>query len=270
MAEMVDLSPEFETAWHGRDPFEAAFELDGEVFRKVKNRRTFRFELNGNGYFAKLHHGVGWREIIKNLLRGKRPVLGAQNEYHALALLHKVGVDTMTSSAYGCRGTNPAKLDSFLITEELKAMTSLEDVCRDWSINPPPPRLRHALTRRLAMMAKGIHDAGMNHRDCYLCHFLLDNTTRNDALPRLYVIDLHRAEIRDRVPRRYQVKDVAGLHFSSMDAGLNRRDRFRFMKIYSGKSLRDTLREDAAFWRAVDRAAVSLYQKEERRKQRKK
>lgn len=267
MAEVIDLAPEFAEAWRGRDPFEAAFELEGEVFRKVKSRRTFRFELGGNGYFAKIHHGVGWREIVKNCLMGKRPVLGARNEYEALALLHRVGVDTMTARAYGCRGNSPAKLDSFLITAELRDMTSLEDFCLDWPTNPPPPRLRHALTRRLAMMAKGMHDAGLNHRDCYLCHFLLDNATCGEALPRLYVIDLHRAEIREEIPFRYRVKDVAGLHFSSMDVGLSRRDRFRFMKIYSGKELRDTLRDDAAFWRAVDAAAVKLYRKERRNAQ---
>lgn len=37
------------------------------------------------------------------------------------------------------------------------------------------------------------------------------------------------------------------------------------MKIYSGKTLRDTLREDAGFWRAVESAATKLYNKELRR-----
>ena len=265
MADHIDLAPEFAAAWKGRDPFEAVSELEGEVFRKVKSRRTFRFEFGGNGYFAKIHHGVGWREIIKNWLMGKRPVLGAQNEYNALALLHRVGVDTMTSRAYGCRGRNPARIESFLITAELKDMTSLEDFCRNWPENRPAPRLRHALNRRLAMMVKGMHDAGLNHRDCYLCHFLLDNATCADELPCLYVIDLHRAEIRKRVPYRYRVKDTAGICFSAMDIGLTRNDRFRFMKIYSGKTLRDTLREDAGFWRAVESAATKLYNKELRR-----
>ena len=140
MADHIDLAPEFAAAWKGRDPFEAVSELEGEVFRKVKSRRTFRFEFGGNGYFAKIHHGVGWREIIKNWLMGKRPVLGAQNEYNALALLHRVGVDTMTSRAYGCRGRNPARIESFLITAELKDMTSLEDFCRNWPENRPTMR----------------------------------------------------------------------------------------------------------------------------------
>ena len=58
MTELIDLAPEFAEAWRGRDPFEAAFALEGEVFRKVKSRRTFRFELNGNGYCAKIHHAA--------------------------------------------------------------------------------------------------------------------------------------------------------------------------------------------------------------------
>ena len=61
------------------------------------------------------------------------------------------------------------------------------------------------------------------------------------------------------------VKDTAGICFSAMDIGLTRNDRFRFMKIYSGKTLRDTLREDAGFWRAVESAATKLYNKELRR-----
>ena len=117
-------------------------------------------------------------------------------------------------------------------------------------------------------MVRTMHAAGLNHRDCYLCHFLLDNATRDEALPHLYVIDLHRAEIRSAVPYRYRVKDVAGIYFSSMDIGLTRRDRCRFMKLYSGKSLRRTLEEDGAFWRAVERAAVSLYRREQIRARR--
>lgn len=267
MAECIDLAPEFAAAWEGRDPFEAVSEIEGEVFRKVKSRKTFRFELFGNGYFAKIHHGVGWREIVKNWLMCKRPVLGARNEYNALRLLHRIGVDTMRVCAYGWRGWNPARIESFLITAELKGMRSLEVFCRNWMETRPQPRLRHALNRKLAMTVKRMHDAGLNHRDCYLCHFLLDRADCPGEFPRLYVIDLHRAEIRKKVPCRYRVKDVAGIYFSAMEIGLTRNDRFRFMKLYSGKTLRTTLREDARFWSSVKSAATKLYGKERRRRE---
>ncbi|MST95429.1 MAG: hypothetical protein EXS33_09230 [Pedosphaera sp.] len=41
----------------------------------------------------------------------------------------------------------------------------------------------------------------------------------------LFVIDLHRAQLRDRVPARWLVKDLGGLLFSALDCGLTRRDQ---------------------------------------------
>ena len=62
-------------AWRGADPFEHLARVDGEVFRDVEARRTFRFEAGGRSYFAKVHSGVGWREILKNLLVLRLPVV---------------------------------------------------------------------------------------------------------------------------------------------------------------------------------------------------
>src|SRR5690606_40875569 len=52
--------------------------------------------------------------------------------------------------------------------------------------------------------------SGVNHRDCYICHFLLhtDKAVDPDDL-RLSVIDLHRAQVRDATPRRWRDKDLA-------------------------------------------------------------
>lgn len=84
---------------------------------------------------------------------------------------------------------------------------------------------------------------GINHRDCYICHFLLHLpfTGREDEL-KISVIDLHRAQIRAKVPRRWRDKDLIGLYFSSMNIGLTQRDIWRFMKVYFGMPLRDIYR----------------------------
>ena len=126
MGRIIVLDPFFQKLWAGRDPFAEAEKLEGEEFRRVKSRRTFRFEAEGRGFFAKIHRGVGWREIWKNLLMGKRPVLGAGSEFRALNRLRELGVETMTPCAFGERGWNPAKIESFLITAELKNMVSLK------------------------------------------------------------------------------------------------------------------------------------------------
>ncbi len=244
----VYLNDVFAALWKDADPIAEADKLEGEIFREVKTRRTFRFEVGGQGYFAKIHKGTGWREILKNLFQFKTPVLGAANEYHAIRLLEMLGVPTMTPAAYASRGSNPAAIESFLITEELTGIVSLEDYCRDWESSPPPFHEKAALTARLARTAAAMHDSGLNHRDCYICHFLLKKSTGD-----LHVIDLHRAQIRRRIPYRYRVKDVAGLYFSAMDCGLTRRDLLRFMAVYG--------RRTPKFWRQVQATAEKLYRK---------
>ncbi|MBN1932164.1 MAG: lipopolysaccharide core heptose(I) kinase RfaP [Desulfobacterales bacterium] len=267
---MIYLTKEFESYWAGMDPFKEVEKLDGEMFRIVKARKTLRFELNGKRYFAKIHRGVGWREIVKNLLQFKLPVLGAQNEWAALNKLKKLGVDTMTPVAYGLRGKNPARQHSFIITEELTDTESLEDFCCDWLNNPPPFALKKALVEKLSWVSRCMHIHGMNHRDYYICHFMLDISKGRENIDpeniKVSLIDLHRARIRRKTPYRWMVKDVAGIYFSTMNIGLTKHDLFRFMKIYSNKPLRQTLHEDFSFWYRVRKVAERLYLKEFGRK----
>lgn len=252
------LKSPFDKLWHCIDAFEAAFALGGEEYRRVKNRRTFRIEVADRGYFVKLHNGVGWKEIFKNLFQFKPPVLGADNEFDALMLLSKRGVPTMVPAAFGSRGANPADRQSFLVTEELSDCVSLEDLAKQ----PLDGKEKRRLIVKLAQFLREMHASGVNHRDCYLCHFLLDKTLRDAGQIKLYVIDLHRAQIRKQVPYRYLVKDVAGIFFSSMDVFLTHRDILRFIKYYSGGKLRKELSDNRRFWLDVAATAQKLYVKE--------
>jgi heptose I phosphotransferase len=171
----------------------------------------------------------------------------------------------MKIAGFGERGIPPARLQSFLITDELINTVSLEDFCREWPAVPPPAALKRALIEKVATIAKTLHNNGVNHRDFYICHFLLELATlrepyRADRLT-VYVIDLHRVQIRSRTPRRWLEKDVAALHFSSMAIGLTKRDRLRFMKAYRGRPLRRILQEERSFWHNVERKAQALYRK---------
>lgn len=239
-----------------------AFKIRGEVYREPvgANRRTLRFELAGEGYFLKLHWGVGWKEILKNLVSLRLPVLGASNEWRAIHRLGELGVDTMRLAAYGQTGWNPARLRSFVVTRELTNTVSLEHYCADWSKHPPALAIKHQLIRRVAEMARELHRHGVNHRDLYICHFLLQQPWGGDAHSlQLYLIDLHRVQIRRRTPLRWRIKDVAAIYFSAMDIGLSKRDLMRFMRVYSQRPLRQILAEEGSFWRAVTRRAQALY-----------
>jgi heptose I phosphotransferase len=234
--------------------------LDGEVFKRIQNRRTFRIEREGRGFFIKCHRGVGWREIFKNLLSLRLPILGAGNEWRAIHRLQGLGVETMTPVAYGREGWNPAAIDSLLITEELQGCISLERYCEDWKSNPPAPTSKWTLIKRLAQIARTMHENGVNHRDFYICHFLLQQPWdgAKESL-HLYVIDLHRVQCRATTPRRWVVKDIGSLHFSSMELGLTTRDRLRFMQEYRQCSLRQTMLDDMGFWQEVQQRADALY-----------
>lgn len=258
------LREEFQDAW-GSDPFAEVEKLSGEVFRQVKGRTTLRFEFNNKSYFLKRHEGVGWQEIIKNLVSLRLPILGAREEYQAINRLHELGIDTMTVAAFGERGFNPATRQSFLVTDDLVDTVSLEDFCIDWKKQPPPFNLKYLLIRKVAEISGRMHGNGLNHRDYYICHFHL-NTARLDAKPRLtlddivlHLIDLHRMQIRDKTPQRWVVKDIGGLYFSAMELGLHKRDIYRFIKGYTGKNLKQAINDHRDFWMKVQSRAVKMY-----------
>ncbi|EBS5187228.1 lipopolysaccharide core heptose(I) kinase RfaP, partial [Escherichia coli] len=129
---MVELEEPLATLWRGKDAFAEVKKLNGEVFRELETRRTLRFELAGKSYFLKWHKGTTLKEIIKNLLSLRMPVLGADREWHAIHRLHDVGVDTMHGIGFGEKGLNPLTRTSFIITEDLTPTISLEDYCADW------------------------------------------------------------------------------------------------------------------------------------------
>ena len=262
----VFLEEPFRSLRAGQDPFVAVERLEGQVFRELEGRTTLRTEVAGRGYFVKIHRGVGWGEIVKNLLSGRHPVLGADNEHTAIARLAELGIDTMQAVGFGRRGANPAARHSFLITEEIAPAVSLEDYCRDWPEHPPPVALKRALIAQVADIARGMHEGGVNHRDFYLCHFLLhlDPPPAADRL-RLSLIDLHRAQIRSRTPRRWRDKDLAALYFSALDIGLTRRDLMRFLRTYFSTPLRDTLRRERHMLNALEREAARLKRRYERK-----
>ena len=259
MSDFVWLAPPFDRLWAGNDPHVAVEALQGEVFRELEARRTLRTEVEGRGYFVKIHRGVGWGEIVKNLVSLRAPVLGAGNECRALRRLAELGVASMTPVAFAERGADPARQHSFIITEELANTVSLEDHCRDWPTNPPPPGWKQALIRRVAEMAGRMHRGGVNHRDFYICHFLLhlDPVPRPEDF-RLSLIDLHRAQTRAATPRRWRDKDLAGLYFSALEIGLTKRDVLRFLRAYFELPLRTILREEAALLTRLDREARRL------------
>jgi heptose I phosphotransferase len=242
-----------------KDIFATLMRTQGQVYRELENRRTQRIEIDGRGYFLKQHYGVGWKEIFKNLLQLRLPVTSAKNEWRALQHLPKINIATMQVAGYGSRGINPASKQSFLLTEELTDVISLEDICKKWCSEPPTFSLKLALIKEVARISRVLHGNGINHRDFYICHFLTTSAQLATKSPNLILIDLHRAQMRKHTPTRWVIKDLAGLYFSSKDSGLTKRDLLRFISEYRQCPWPETLTNEWTFWDKVKQRGDRTY-----------
>jgi len=259
------LRDDLAAVWGREGLFERVRNLEGEVYRAVADRRTLRFEAGGRAYFAKIHQGAGWREIAKNLSTGRLPVLGARNEFEACRHLQRAGVAAPTVAGFGERGRNPAARFSFVICDALEGRESLEDLTGRWESAPPTALQRRRLVMAVAAFARAMHGTGVIHRDFYICHLHLDRAAWQQGRVDLAVIDLHRAQIHERLPARWLRRDLAALLYSTLDLPLSRRDWLRFVRVYRGRPLRDVMRDEGRFWAGVRRRALVLYAKGQRK-----
>ena len=260
--------------------FTSLMQLQGKAFRDVQGRKTmqvtFDFANKGVGgdftnkdvggnfankdvgvadqsYFIKQHFGVGWGEIFKNFLSLKKPILGAMTEVNAIQQCSEIGIATTPLVAFGQKGCNPATQQSFLLTEDLGDIISLEDLCANWQSNPPEPAFKQMLIIALANLAAKLHGAGLCHRDFYLCHFVIQKQTFAAGKLALVLIDLHRMLQNQPSDGRAVMKDIAGLIFSAKDCGFTAEDWALFQQHY--------LPQSEKFWQQVEARAEKLYAK---------
>lgn len=233
--------------------------LKGETFRAHKNRLTQRILLGKNYYFIKQHQKIRLKEFFKNILQGRIPITSARNEWQAIQKLQALGLATPRIIAFGEKGLTPLTRTSFVMMEALNNTLSLETFCAAWPTHPPAFLTKLKLIKSVALIARCLHEHGINHRDFYLCHFLLRPESLQSDAVQLYLIDLHRAGIRRKIPRRWLIKDLAGLYFSSKSIGLTQKDLFRFVKYYRQKTLREILFSDQKLFQQVIMRGERLY-----------
>jgi UDP-glucose:(heptosyl)LPS alpha-1,3-glucosyltransferase/heptose I phosphotransferase len=253
MKELLHVPVSIRSWLNRKNTFAAMMQLQGKAFRDVKGRRTIQIKLGEHSYFVKQHFGVGWAEIIKNLVTFKKPILGAMTEVNAIQQLTQLGIPTTPLVAYGQRGRNPASLQSFVMTEDLGDIVSLEEVCADWVNNSPDAAFKQKLIIAVAELAAKLHQVGMCHRDFYLCHFVLKQAELKQGMLKLYLIDLHRMLQQQSTKGTAVMKDIAGLYFSAMACGLDADDIALFKQHY--------LPQNEAFWQQVCARAQKLYAK---------
>jgi len=259
---MIFIKDKYKSFFGELDSMADFFSLEGKVYKEHHRRSTRKIKRENDFFFIKCHRGVGWGEILKNLIQLKIPILGARTEWKAIHKLQSLGIPAPVAVGYGIEGRNPAAQMSFIITEDIGHSLSLEKLTREWGKKAPDPKIKWKLIKNVAKIAREIHQNGIFHRDFYLCHFLLLQpdgiTSVKEGNQQLILIDLHRVQICKSPDTRRTLKDLSGLLFSSLEIGLTKLDYYRFMKTYREATLKEILKNETDFWKKVRKRADKL------------
>ncbi len=159
-------------------------------------------------------------------------------EFDNARQLAAAGIAAAGPVAFGERMLGPWERRSFVLLREV-AGQSLE---RWVPVHLPPSGevhadgLRRRLVDRLARFVAAFHGAGFVHRDLYLSHVFLDlgadGQPGESASGPFALIDLQRVFRPRWRGRRWVVKDLAALDFSTPADRVGQRDRLRFLCRY--------------------------------------
>ena len=230
------------------DTFKSFMEYtDVEVAKQViQERSTVKFVLaEGNRqstFFLKRYTSPSVQEYLKCLIRFSWPK-SALNEWRAILRFHEIGLPTMVPVAEGEKRNRLGLVtQSFIVTKEIKGACRLDGYLTKWlqkTLSREAIQKKRDLIKQVAHLTRKMHAMGLNHRDYYLCHIFIRTMEENEDFE-LFIMDLHRVDIRKRVGRRWIVKDLAALHFSSLALPIHATDRIRFLKQYLQKEHLDT------------------------------
>ncbi len=188
----------------------AFWDLEDEpVKAEVPERRTGRFFLKKRGqgerveFFIKKYRPLPVFSRLKGLFSLKWEHHDGLHEWRALVLFHKNMLPTLIPVAAGRAGRN-----TFCVTLGLKNYERASRLLDEGSRLSASERL--SLIEKIGTYAARMHKKGFAHQDLYLLHFFVKLP---DMVP--FLIDLQRVVIQKNLRRRWAIKDIAQLLFSS-------------------------------------------------------
>lgn len=168
------------------------------------------------------------KQQLNRLLRAYSST--AQIEMHWLEEVLRLGIGVPATVAYGARQQGLKEVQSLLLTQEIPG----ESLERWLPARVLAGRLdattKASLSAVLAETVARLHAAGLIHRDLYLSHIFVRESS--PGAMELFLIDLQRVIKPQLRRRRWVVKDLAALHYSTPRAAASRSDRLRWLKRY--------------------------------------
>lgn len=183
---------------------------------------------------------------FKNWLAHRKATSCASCEFEPTRELPIAGINTPKVIAYGEECSGLLEKRSFIITEKIPNAEALERQLPDCFNAPTTPenlKLRRDFIIQLATFVRKFHQTGYRHRDLYFSHIFHSSDAG------FYLIDLARAFRPALLRRRFQIKDIAQIHYSAPAEHFSPSDRLRFYLAYTAQKTLTT--DDKAFIRKV-------------------
>ncbi|MHC4991596.1 MAG: lipopolysaccharide kinase InaA family protein [Planctomycetota bacterium] len=213
----------------------------------AKWRERIVMRLGDRTVYLKRYDRPPMREQLRQRLRGFSAT--AELEWHWLRQLPALGIAAPAPLAWGSRKRGWREHQSLLLMAEVPGRSLERWVPDEIDGRLAVPAFRTRLGTELADVVGRLHGAGLIHRDLYLSHIFLDEP-RPGAVG-IALIDLHRVIRPPLRRRRWVVKDLAALNYSTPAAAASLTDRVRWFKRYRG--IARLSRPDKSLIRAIVR-----------------
>lgn len=200
-------------------------------FRDVPNRLTVGLDLKSQDKTIRIYLKRHWEDQKK---KSTKPHFEAKSEADNLLLLRKCNIPVPDMVAVGW-GYIDQRSVGFVGINEVPGLQG-DHFIEKYKSQDNWPQIEKDLTTKLAVLSKGFHGQGFNHRDFYLCHFFVDLDDKSET--HLNLIDLQRVQKRSMFRERWIVKDLSQMCYSSLKLVSNS-TRLSFYYQYAGISKLD-------------------------------
>lgn len=147
------------------------------AWSRTSDTIVVRIEDGASSVYVKRYHYPRWRQRLRGLLRGTFfQASRARSEYHALAVMRKLGIQAVRPIAFGERRTWHFVRSCFLITEAVPDAMPLSSFIRTFSHRRESVEAvlaRREILTSLARQVRQMHEAGFVHRDLFWRNVLI-------------------------------------------------------------------------------------------------
>ena len=230
--------------------FEAAKNLTKSNLADYRRRVQFEIDSPQSGspmtLFLKSYEKPPTSVQLKNWCSRPSRRSCASRELEAIVELSAAGINAPRPIAYGTRWAGFLENRSFIITAKIPEAEAIErrlPDCFGAAATTENLRSRRDFIAALAGFVRKFHRTGYRHRDLYFAHIFYD------SFGDFHLIDLARAFKPALLKQRFQIKDIAQLHYSAPAVYFSKTDRLRFYLAYGARTTLTP--KDKAFIRRV-------------------